>query len=154
MNHLLISFASGFIFSSGLVIGGMTVPAKVVNFLDFAGNWDPSLGMVMGGAVLVHGLVYRFACKRRAPLLTSTFNIPTSRAVDRNLLAGARLFGMGWGLSGFCPGPALASVTSGNPQTLVFVFSMLVGMFLHKLYTSAAPDPSPGLVKHETLADG
>ncbi len=154
MNHLLISFASGLVFSAGLVIGGMTVPAKVVNFLDFAGNWDPSLAMVMVGAILVHSLVYRFARKRPAPLLASTFNIPTSRSVDRNLFAGALLFGMGWGLSGFCPGPALASVASGNSQTLVFVFSMLLGMLLHKLYASAAPSSSPGLLKNETLADG
>lgn len=154
MNHHLISFASGFIFSSGLVIGGMTVPAKVVNFLDFAGNWDPSLAMVMAGAILVHALTYRFARKRHAPWFAPTFHIPTSRSIDRNLLGGALLFGMGWGLSGFCPGPALASAASGNPFTLLFVVSMLLGMLLHKLYASTAPGSSPELLNHETLADG
>lgn len=133
MNSTLAAFVSGVIFAIGLAIGGMTKPAKVAGFLDFTGNWDPSLMFVMGGAVMTHAILYRLIRKRPTPLFTEAFVIPTRTDLDARLLGGAALFGIGWGLSGFCPGLAITSVVSGKTPVLIFVVAMIVGMYLYKL---------------------
>lgn len=131
MNATLAAFVSGIIFAIGLAIGGMTKPAKVAGFLDFTGNWDPSLMFVMGGAVMTHAILYRLIRKRPTPLFTAAFSIPTRTDIDPRLLGGAALFGIGWGLSGFCPGPALTSLASGQTPVLIFVVAMIGGMYLY-----------------------
>jgi uncharacterized membrane protein YedE/YeeE len=124
----LIGLAAGVLFGFGLVLGGMTRPSKVIGFLDFGGAWDPSLACVMLGAVSVHFLGYRVAQGRAAPLLADKFALPTRRHIDARLVLGAAVFGIGWGLAGYCPGPGLVSLGAGNLGALVFVATMLVGM--------------------------
>jgi uncharacterized membrane protein YedE/YeeE len=126
-------FAAGLIFGLGLVVSGMSDPAKVLNFLDLIGTWDPSLAFVMGGAVLVTFVGYRLALARRAPLLGSRFELPTRKDVDPRLVGGAALFGLGWGLGGYCPGPALTALPLAAPGTLVFLPAMLAGMWLARM---------------------
>jgi len=133
MNSLIASFAAGLIFAVGLGISGMTQPAKVTAFLDFTGNWDPSLACVMIGAIVVHAALYRLIRRRSAPLFTSTFSIPTRTDIDPRLVGGAALFGIGWGLGGFCPGPAVTSLASGRMSVVIFVAAMVIGMYLYKL---------------------
>lgn len=133
MNILVGAFVSGLIFAIGLGLGGMTQPAKVTAFLDVAGNWDPSLAFVMGGAILVYAPLYFLIRRRATPLFASTFSVPTRTELDPRLLGGAALFGIGWGLGGFCPGPAVTSLASGHPSVLTFVAAMLAGMYLFKL---------------------
>jgi len=127
MCHLLI-FLAGLLFSSGLIVSGMINPEKVLGFLDILGNWDPSLAFVMAGAVLVNIIGYRLARQRTAPLFETAFSVPATSQIDRPLIVGAVLFGLGWGLAGFCPGPAIAALPTAPGQTLVFVAAMLVGM--------------------------
>jgi uncharacterized membrane protein YedE/YeeE len=127
---LVVSYLAGIIFGAGLVIGGMTQPGKVIGFLDFAGNWDPSLAMVMGGAVAVYAIGYRIARWRGAPLLAPSYVLPSRTHLEPRLLAGAAIFGVGWGLGGFCPGPALTALFSGHAVVLLFVASMAAGMYL------------------------
>ena len=133
MNSLLASFASGLIFALGLGISGMTQPAKVTAFLDFFGNWDPSLACVMIGAITVHAVLYRLIRHRSSPLFASAFSIPTRQDLDLRLVGGAALFGVGWGLGGFCPGPAVTSLVSGRGSVVIFVAAMIAGMYLYKL---------------------
>jgi len=128
-----MSFGSGLLFAFGLGLSGMTQPAKVVGFLDFAGNWDPSLAFVMLGAIGVHTILSRFILHRPAPFFATTFSVPTRNDVDPKLIGGAALFGAGWGLGGFCPGPALTSVGTGSFTVLIFVGAMIAGMMLFKL---------------------
>jgi uncharacterized membrane protein YedE/YeeE len=120
--------AAGALFAVGLALGGMTQPTKVKGFLDFAGGWDPSLMFVMGGAVMVYFIAQRFVLKRKAPLFDVKFHLPTRRDLDVRLLLGAAIFGVGWGLAGYCPGPGLASLGSGGVGALAFVAAMMVGM--------------------------
>jgi hypothetical protein len=120
------SLVAGILFGVGLVVGGMTLPEKVRGFLDFTGAWDPTLVFVMGGAVLVHALAYLLVKRRRSPLFASSFQIPTRRDIDAKLLLGAAVFGLGWGLGGYCPGPAITSLPTGGPSVLAFVVAMLV----------------------------
>lgn len=131
MRRLFVAFASGLLFALGLAISGMTHPTKVLAFLDFAGAWDPSLAFVMGGGVLVNVVLFRLAFRRGAPLLASTFALPGKRAIDGRLVSGAAVFGIGWGLGGFCPGPAVVSVAGGAAPVVVFVVAMLAGMAIH-----------------------
>jgi uncharacterized membrane protein YedE/YeeE len=119
---------SGLLFALGLGLGGMTQPAKVVGFLDVAGHWDPSLACVMAGALAVHGLLGRLVRRRPAPVLASRFVLPTRTDLDGSLLVGAALFGVGWGLVGFCPGPAVTALGGGMPEAAMFVPAMLAGM--------------------------
>jgi uncharacterized protein len=126
----IISLLSGVLFGIGLVVSGMSNPAKVLNFLDVTGRWDPSLAFVMVGALLVTSIGYRLAWRQPKPVLVDKFDLPLSQHGDARLLAGATTFGLGWGLSGFCPGPALASLASLAPGTLVFVPAMLAGMWI------------------------
>lgn len=124
---------AGVLFGAGLVVAQMTDPAKVLAFLDVAGAWDPSLMLVMGGAVAITFVGYRWALGREAPLLDARFHLPASKAIDRPLVAGSALFGLGWGLAGYCPGPALASIGFGNPEALWVVPAMAAGAALHRL---------------------
>jgi hypothetical protein len=131
MTTWLSSLAAGVVFGAGLALADMTNPAKVQNFLDVFGAWDPSLALVMGTALVTSALGYRVARRRGAPLLASVFSLPDRSDLDLRLAAGAALFGVGWGLGGLCPGPALAGLLQGVPQFYVFVAAMLVGMWLH-----------------------
>ena len=150
MTSLLVSFLSGLVFALGLGISGMTQPAKVIGFLDFTGNWDPSLAFVMVGAIMVHALLYRLIRRRSSPLFAPTFAIPTRTDIDLRLVGGATLFGIGWGIGGFCPGPALTSLASGHSTVLIFVAAMITGMYLYKLterlQARPAGTPRPGAV--------
>jgi uncharacterized membrane protein YedE/YeeE len=137
----LVAFASGALFSAGLCISGMTRPSKVLAFLDFFGSWDPSLAFVMAGAVGVAAVAFRLSSRTvRAPLLGDRFRVPGVRSpIDPRLVAGAAVFGAGWGLSGLCPGPAVTSLASGQSGPVLFFASMLAGMGLHRLVTRAKP---------------
>jgi uncharacterized protein len=132
MRHAL-EFAAGLLFGIGLLISGMTDPGKVKAFLDLAGAWDPSLAFVMGGGVLVAALAFALQRRRAAALLGDPFDMPTQTAIDRRLLAGSLIFGVGWGLAGFCPGPAVVAAGAGYPQAIVFVIAMLAGMALQEI---------------------
>ena len=132
MMQPLVSLMAGLVFGLGLAIAEMTNPLKVLAFLDLAGNWDPSLAFVMGGAVTVTALAFRFILRRPVPFYGERFHLPTLTQIDRKLLVGAALFGIGWGLAGYCPGPALATVLSGNSEVWWFVPAMLVGGALQR----------------------
>jgi len=130
MTRLVVALISGLLFGLGLTVSGMVNPAKVLGFLDFAGDWDPSLAFVMGSAIPVAALGYAVAKLRGAPVCGADFINPAKTGIDTRLWLGASLFGVGWGLGGYCPGPALASLSFGGTQVLVFVASMLTGMAL------------------------
>lgn len=125
----LVNLALGLLFGVGLVISGMADPAKVLNFLDLLGTWDPSLAFVMGGAVIVAFVGYRLVLTRDRPILGSTFHLPTRNDIDAQVIAGPALFGIGWGLGGFCPGPALTAFGLGATGTLAFLPAMILGMW-------------------------
>lgn len=124
----LSSFVGGALFAVGLAVSGMTKPAKIVGFLDVFGAWDASLAFVMAGALLVHVITYRLITKRASPLFEGRFHIPTRRDVDLRLVVGSALFGVGWGLGGYCPGPGLVSAASGALSGTLFVIGMTAGM--------------------------
>jgi uncharacterized membrane protein YedE/YeeE len=130
MKSALSALGAGLVFGIGLGLSGMTQPAKVVAFLDIFGSWDPSLIFVMAGAILVHVALGRFIRRRDRPLLDARFHLPTATRVDTKLIAGAAVFGLGWGLGGFCPGPALVTLGSGALSAFVFVGAMALGMAL------------------------
>jgi len=134
--RILISALAGLVFGLGLIISGMSDPAKVQNFLDFFGTWDPSLAFVMGGAIAVTLVGYRAVFRRGKPLLADGFSLPRKGDIDSPLVIGAALFGIGWGLSGFCPGPAIVSLPLLATGTLVFVPAMLLGMLLARTLQS------------------
>lgn len=125
---LAAALASGLLFGFGLALSGMTRTEKVRGFLDFFGRWDPSLMFVMGGAVLVHAIAYRLVARRRSPLFAAAFQVPTRRDVTARLVVGSALFGVGWGLGGFCPGPGITALISGAPSAAAFVVAMAVGV--------------------------
>lgn len=124
---------AGIVFGIGLIVSGMTDPAKVLAFLDLNGNWDPSLAFVMGGAVLVGLVGFALARRRSVSLLGLPMRMPTATALDRRLIGGSLLFGIGWGIAGFCPGPALVALAMGEYKAMVFVAAMLAGMGLYEL---------------------
>ena len=130
---ILISLISGIIFGLGLIISGMANPAKVLSFLDLTGNWDPSLAFVMAGALFIGFFAFLYAARRKTTLLGKELKLPSSTKIDRRLVLGSILFGAGWGLAGFCPGPALVGLAMGLPEALVFVVAMLAGMALFEL---------------------
>lgn len=136
--HIIIALLVGLVFGIGLILSGMTDPAKVIGFLDLAGSWDPSLGLVMGGAILVGLVGFRFASERDRSLLGDVMRLPTARHIDRRLVLGSVAFGVGWGLAGYCPGPALASLASGGAKPLIFVAAMLAGMVIFDLLERVA----------------
>jgi uncharacterized membrane protein YedE/YeeE len=129
--NTLAAFAAGLVFGLGLLVSGMADPGKVKGFLDLAGAWDPSLAFVMGGAVLVGFFAFRFADGRAKSLLGGAIQVPTRRDIDLRLIAGSAVFGVGWGLAGYCPGPALVSLGAGQDKALVFVAAMLAGMLIY-----------------------
>jgi uncharacterized membrane protein YedE/YeeE len=129
----LMALISGLVFGIGLIAAGMTNPAKVQGFLDLAGRWDPSLAFVMGGAILVGVAAFRLAGKRERSLLGAAMQLPAASRIDRRLLLGSLTFGVGWGLAGICPGPALALLATGGMKPLIFVGAMLAGMGIFEL---------------------
>jgi hypothetical protein len=127
------AFFAGLVFGIGLIVSQMVSPAKVLGFLDVAGPWDPSLALVMAGAIAIGVVAFGWARKRSATLIGTPMVLPHAGAVDRSLVGGSLLFGAGWGLAGFCPGPALVALGAGQPRALVFVAAMLAGMLLFEL---------------------
>jgi len=132
--QIVTALASGLLFGAGLAVGGMTNPRKVIGFLDVGGSWDPSLAFVMLGAIVVHFFAYRWVRGSAAPLFADEFAIPKLRYVDAKLVGGSALFGVGWGIGGYCPGPGIVSLGAGRSDALVFVATMAVGWFLTAKY--------------------
>ena len=128
----ITEFVAGLLFGLGLLLSGMSDPGKVLGFLDLLGAWDPSLALVMAGAILVGMLAFTVAKKRTMNFLGGALHLPTANQIDRRLVIGALLFGAGWGLAGFCPGPSLVSMFSGQPKAAVFVLAMVIGMLLYE----------------------
>jgi uncharacterized membrane protein YedE/YeeE len=142
--RLLAAAAAGVLFGAGLVVSQMTSPAKVLAFLDVAGAWDPSLALVMGGALLVAVPAYRHILGRGQPLFDTRFHLPGARGVDVRLLTGAAIFGIGWGIAGFCPGPAVAALVSGQADPWLFVFGLLIGSWVTGRLSTLRPAAQPG----------
>ena len=135
MNNLF-GFVSGLVFGIGLILAGMTEPLKVKGFLDLAGAWDPSLALVMAGAIALGAVAFARARRRERSWTGAPMEIPTNRSVDRRLITGGVLFGVGWGIGGFCPGPALVALGSGMGSAGIFVAAMLIGMVIHDKFFS------------------
>ncbi|WP_395446923.1 DUF6691 family protein [Aminobacter sp. UC22_36] len=131
----VVNLMLGLLFGTGLVVSGMSDPAKVLNFLDLFGSWDPSLAFVMGGAVITAFFGYRLVFKREKPVAAASFHLPSSNAVDSRILIGPAIFGIGWGLGGFCPGPALTATALAATGTYAFLPMMFVGMWLARTST-------------------
>lgn len=136
---ILMALLAGLLFGLGLILSGMTDPAKVLGFLDLSGNWDPSLALVMGGALLVGSLAFPFVVKRPKSILGDALRLPTATQIDRRLVLGGLTFGVGWGLAGYCPGPALASLAQGGMKPLLFFIAMLAGMAMFDLFERIRP---------------
>lgn len=132
MLRMLVNLFAGALFGLGLAISGMVDPAKVIGFLNVAGDWDPTLAFVMGGALLVTIPAFRLIFKRPRPVLVDEFELPTKKGLDTRLLGGSALFGVGWGLSGFCPGPAVTALATGLTPVFAFVVAMIAGMAIYK----------------------
>lgn len=128
--RIATAFAAGLIFGLGIVISGMANPAKVLNFFDLAGSWDPSLAFVMGGALTTTAIGYAVVFRRPRPMLAERFHLPDARSIDRPLLIGSTIFGVGWGIAGFCPGGALPALGTGRTDVVLFVIALIVGMLL------------------------
>jgi uncharacterized protein len=136
-------FVSGLLFGAGVTISGMVNPMKVLNFMDIAGPWDASLIFVMGAGLIVTMIGYRLVFRRGTPMFADKFRLPTLKTLDTKLIVGAALFGLGWGLSGFCPGPAVASVVFGQSESVMFVMAMATGMILCKIVLNLLAKASP-----------
>ena len=130
--NVVSAFAVGLLFGIGLIVSGMTDPSKIISFLDITGAWDPSLAFVMGGAVFVGFIAFRFARRRTVSFLGGAMHIPTARQIDRPLVLGGLAFGVGWGLAGYCPGPAIVALGAGQDKAVVFVIAMIAGMALYE----------------------
>ncbi len=149
MKSTLAALVSGVLFGLGLGVSGMTDPSKVIGFLDLFGAWDPALAFVMGGAVVTYLAAFRLITRRTHPVFAERFSLPTRRDIDVRLLGGAALFGIGWGLGGVCPGPALTSIPTGAPGIIAFVLAMAGGMSAFRLLDrvrarrASAPEPMP-----------
>lgn len=128
MKSTLSALAAGLVFGMGLILSEMVNPRRVKGFLDITGHWDPTLAFVMGGALLITGVGYNILFKRGKPLFEESFSVPANRVIDAKLIIGAVLFGVGWGLSGLCPGPAIVGVSTLNQDILVFIVALVVGM--------------------------
>jgi len=131
--RLFATYLVGLVFGIGISISGMANPAKVLNFFDLAGTWDPSLAFVMGGALVVTFIGYRLVLRRPAPALAPKFELPTSRDIDARLIGGSTIFGIGWGISGFCPGGALPALGTGRTEVIIFVAAATVGILAARL---------------------
>jgi uncharacterized protein len=139
--QIIVALISGVVFGAGLAISGMINPAKVVNFFDVAGSWDPSLAFVMAGALAISLPGYWLARRRPAPIFSPRYFLPMKSNIDLRLIGGAALFGLGWGLSGFCPGPAIASLTTLSVTPVIFLAAMAAGMIAVRLRLPAPRDP-------------
>lgn len=139
--RLVFLYLIGLVFGIGISVSGMANPAKVLNFFDVAGSWDPSLILVMGGALVVTFIGYRIVLARQAPLCETRFSLPTSRAIDRKLIGGSALFGVGWGITGFCPGGAIPALGTGTPAVFVFITAMIAGLLIGKLLLAMTSRP-------------
>jgi uncharacterized membrane protein YedE/YeeE len=133
--QIIVAFISGAIMSFGLIISGMANPRKVIGFLDVSGQFDPTLMFVMAGALIVAGIGFRLARRRSQPVFSAGFDAPVKQKVDAPLIFGSAVFGLGWGLAGFCPGPALVGIGLGETKAVVFVAAMIVGMLSAKFFT-------------------
>jgi uncharacterized membrane protein YedE/YeeE len=139
-----LTFLTGALFGTGIAMSGMANPAKVINFFDVAGTWDPSLAFVMGGAVIVTFIGYRLVLKRPTPVFEPTFDIPKNRKLDARLLSGAGIFGVGWGIAGFCPGGALPALGTLDSRVIIFVAALVAGMIVTRfLMNWVRPRPHP-----------
>ena len=136
---IFTSLLAGLVFGLGLIVSGMANPAKVIGFLDLAGNWDPSLALVMGGAIGISFFAFLFAQKRSRSLIGADMRLPGGRDIDRRLVVGGLLFGVGWGIAGFCPGPGLVALGMGEVKALIFVASMLTGMIVFEFLERRRP---------------
>jgi hypothetical protein len=134
---MLAAFASGVLFGIGLAMSGLTDPRRVLGFLDLFGDFDPTLLFVMGGAVVTTTVLFRFVLRRGSPVLASTFHVSNLKHIGRQLVGGAAIFGIGWGIAGYCPGPALAGLGIASIEALWFVPAMLAGMLLHRIFARA-----------------
>ena len=135
--RILTSYVIGLVFGIGISISGMANPAKVLNFFDVAGAWDPSLAFVMGGALIVTFIGYRYVLKRPAPMLSTSFQLPTRSDLDLRLIGGSAVFGIGWGIAGFCPGGALPALGTGQSDVFIFVAALLAGIAAAKFMQTA-----------------
>ena len=143
MNKLVSALLIGGVFGLGIAISGMANPAKILNFFDVAGAWDPSLAFVMAGGLAVAFIGYRLVfARRKAPVFEPAFELPTQRLIDRELIAGSALFGIGWGIAGFCPGGAIPALGLGHPQTPVFVAAMVAGIAIARALRILLPRPA------------
>ena len=146
--RLLSTYCIGLIFGLGIVISGMANPAKVLNFFDLAGSFDPSLAFVMGGALLTTFIGYRFVLRRESPVLAKRFVLPTSNHLDGKLIGGSALFGIGWGIAGFCPGGALPALGTGRIEVITFVVSLAAGILATRSVIDIAERVSPKAKEH------
>lgn len=144
MSRGLAAFAAGLLFGGGLILSGMTDPARVQGFFGVAGRWDPTLAFVMAGGLGVTWAGYRVALRRPRPLCADAFQLPPGRTIDARLIGGAAIFGLGWGLAGYCPGPALAATAGGSFAALVFTVAMLAGMLAWRLIPARRDAPPVG----------
>jgi uncharacterized membrane protein YedE/YeeE len=144
MRSLVSALLAGGLFGLGIAVSGMANPAKVLNFFDVTGTWDPSLAFVMGGGLITALIGYRFVFARRAaPLFASTFELPTKRSLDGQLLGGAAVFGVGWGIAGFCPGGAIPALSLGYRETPIFVAAMIAGIIAARFAKARLVAPAP-----------
>lgn len=132
--QIFVSFVIGVIFGLGLILSGMTNPAKVIGFLNIFGHWNPSLVLVMVSAIIVNATFFHLTKHRKQSFLGLPVNLPTNKRIDHKLIIGSAIFGVGWGLAGFCPGPSIVSILQGGYQPIVFVISMLVGMLFFEIF--------------------
>ena len=141
--QIMISFVAGLLFSLGLVVSGLINPAKVQNFLDLAGTWDPSLAFTMAAAIVTTAIGYRLVFRSARPLFADAFQLPPAKAIDARLVGGAAVFGIGWGLIGFCPGPAVAALATASTSAFIFVGAMLAGMLLARTLERPSSPSAP-----------
>jgi uncharacterized membrane protein YedE/YeeE len=135
--RLVSAYVIGLVFGIGISFSGMANPAKVLNFFDLAGSWDPSLALVMGGALAVAAVGYRLVLRRPGPVLDRRFQLPTSREIDARLVGGSAIFGVGWGIAGFCPGGALPALGTGKPEVFIFVAAFIAGLLISRALNRA-----------------
>jgi uncharacterized membrane protein YedE/YeeE len=145
MRHILPGLVVGLLFGAGLALSGMIDPARVLGFLDVAGSWDPTLAFVLAASLIPSAIAYALVRRMKKPIMADEFCIPQNRTIERRLLAGAALFGIGWGLVGLCPGPAIAGLVLGYWQSWLFVAAMFAGMWLQRAYADARDSRTPRL---------